>query len=41
MQNELLLIISLVILFGGLLFVLRLFGRAGLYIFSLCLTSRE
>ncbi|MCI8857083.1 MAG: queuosine precursor transporter [Clostridiaceae bacterium] len=34
MQNELLLIISLVILFGGLLFVLRLFGRAGLYIFS-------
>lgn len=27
MQNELLLIISLVILFGGLLFVLRLFGR--------------
>ncbi len=27
MQNELLLIITLVILFGGLLFVLRLFGR--------------
>ncbi len=34
MKNELLLIISLIILFGGVLATLRLFGRAGLYTFS-------
>ncbi len=34
MQNELLLLISLLVLFGGLLLVLRFFGRAGLYTYS-------
>lgn len=34
MQNELLLLASLLSLFGGLLIVLRFFGRAGLYTYS-------
>lgn len=34
MKNELLLIVSLIALFGGVLAVLRLFGRSGLYTFS-------
>lgn len=34
MRNEILLLVSLVVLFGGVLLALRLFGRAGLYTFS-------
>lgn len=34
MRNELLLLVSLVVLFGGVLGALRLFGRAGLYTLS-------
>lgn len=34
MRNEILLLVSLVVLFGGVLLSLRLFGRAGLYTFS-------
>lgn len=38
MKNELLLIVSLIVLFGGVLAVLRLFGRSGLYTFSAVVT---
>ncbi len=38
MRNELLLLISLIVLFGGVLAVLRLFGRPGLYAFSVVAT---
>ncbi len=37
-QNELLLILSLVVLYGGLLLFFKLFGRAGLYCFTVFAT---